>query len=454
MKAYWELSTAQTALAVLIQQTAFLAAASKAMAALLEFLQEYVEQLSELTSPVKAKINSLTMLAAEEAAATPAAAPSIAAAIEKRINTAPAGQKLPALFLLDSITKNAKEPFIQIFSRNLPEVFLAVWETCPSDRPTLQRVLTTWDRIFPPSPLEAIRRRAGLIPTLASAPPATAAAAAAPLLQPQLLPAPFVQQPPVLPAAAPAMQSGPAAAIAAPQPVPMQRDPASLRPDYGQQGQNTVTQPQQLSTPVTLPAPQPQPQPQSQLGPQKLGPNQIAALREAAVARLAAVQAPKPKQQQLQPRGQPRGQHHQQQQQQQQQQQRPAVLQQAGRGPASAATRSREYEPTMPVATGSNALRPEQLSQLEALLKSLAQGGVATAQSATPQAPSAPSPSLEELWSPAKLKVRVTSSPCHMLDAYPVPVCLADLPCVVHCLSTRMATGAASRSTAISDAGF
>jgi hypothetical protein len=57
------------------------------MAALLEFLQEYVEQLGELTSPVKAKINSLTMLAAEEAAANPAGAPSIAAAIEKRINT-------------------------------------------------------------------------------------------------------------------------------------------------------------------------------------------------------------------------------------------------------------------------------------------------------------------------------------------------------------------------------
>ena len=35
---------------------------------------------------------------------------------------APANGKLPALFLLDSIAKNAKEPFIQIFSRNLPEV--------------------------------------------------------------------------------------------------------------------------------------------------------------------------------------------------------------------------------------------------------------------------------------------------------------------------------------------
>lgn len=35
---------------------------------------------------------------------------------------APSNAKLPVLFLLDSITKNAKEPFIQIFSRNLPQV--------------------------------------------------------------------------------------------------------------------------------------------------------------------------------------------------------------------------------------------------------------------------------------------------------------------------------------------
>jgi hypothetical protein len=76
------------------------------MAALLEFLQEYVEQLGELTSPVKAKINSLTMLAAEEAAANPAAAPSIAAAIEKRIHTVRPGasnwmcQKDPACMAL------------------------------------------------------------------------------------------------------------------------------------------------------------------------------------------------------------------------------------------------------------------------------------------------------------------------------------------------------------------
>ena len=53
--------------------------------ALLSLLEEYMSQLADLTSAMKAKINSLTMLAAETAAESPAAAPSIVAAIEKRI---------------------------------------------------------------------------------------------------------------------------------------------------------------------------------------------------------------------------------------------------------------------------------------------------------------------------------------------------------------------------------
>ena len=54
---------------------------------LLDFVREYMDQLDELETAVKSKINSLSMLAAEEAAATPAAAAAVAAAIEKRIQS-------------------------------------------------------------------------------------------------------------------------------------------------------------------------------------------------------------------------------------------------------------------------------------------------------------------------------------------------------------------------------
>lgn len=68
----------------LVQLTADsgMAAANSALRA---FLEEYISQLSDLKSAIKAKINSLTMLAAETAADSPAAAPSIVAAVEKRI---------------------------------------------------------------------------------------------------------------------------------------------------------------------------------------------------------------------------------------------------------------------------------------------------------------------------------------------------------------------------------
>lgn len=58
-----------------------------------------MDQLDELETAVKSKINSLSMLAAEEAAATPAAASAVAAAIEKRIQSV--RMVCPALSLSD-----------------------------------------------------------------------------------------------------------------------------------------------------------------------------------------------------------------------------------------------------------------------------------------------------------------------------------------------------------------
>mmetsp|Transcript_21296 Transcript_21296/g.64073 ORF Transcript_21296/g.64073 Transcript_21296/m.64073 type:complete len:428 (-) Transcript_21296:966-2249(-) len=144
---------------------------------LLAFVHEYMDQLADLTTAVKSKINSLSMLAAEEAAVTPAAASAVAAAIEKRIQTAEPSAKLPALYLLDSIVKNAGEPFVAIFARNLSQSFSAVWDASPGDRPTLERVLGTWPRVFPPRAIDAVRHHCGLAATPSAAPPAASAAA-------------------------------------------------------------------------------------------------------------------------------------------------------------------------------------------------------------------------------------------------------------------------------------
>lgn len=288
------------------------------------------------------------------------------------------------------------------------QVFLVAWETCLADRSTLQRVLLTWDRVFPPQPLEAIRQRAGLAPSLASAPapaPATASATTTAAAAPQ---------PATQPAAASAALSALQAAllsttVAAARPPPMQREPASLRP-VGQE-QQAAAQPQQhqphapaagamqqLSVPPTLLQPGPAAVATGSGGHARLGPDQIAALREAASARLAAARAPKP---QTQP-------HRRQPQPQQRRPHQPA--------PAPAAVgRGREYEPTMPgAAAGGNALRPEQMTQLESLLKSLAQGTSSLPVGTALVPPAAPAtsrlPSADELWSPATLKVRSSSA--------------------------------------------
>jgi hypothetical protein len=267
------------------------------------------------------------------------------------------------------------------------QVFLVAWETCLSDRSTLQRVLLTWDRVFPPQPLEAIRQRAGLAPSLASASAPAAAAAGATTT------AASASQPVARPAAASAALSALQAALrgatAAARPPPMQREPASLRPVAA-----TLLQPGQPAAPSAAAA-----------GSRTtLGPDQIAALREAASARLAAARAPKPQSQTLRRQPQP-------------QQRRPHPP-----APAPAAVgRGREYEPTMPgAAAGGHALRPEQMTQLESLLKSLAQGTSSLPVGTAPVPPAAPAisrvPSADELWSPATLKVRCSSPLLHLMS--------------------------------------
>ena len=111
-----------------------------------ELVLQYADSLrTDLTWASKTHINMLTMLAAENKSA----AASICAAIERHILSvmppvsilvseavrfgdtshrfgvllqAPAPSKLPTLYLVDSIVKNVKEPYIGLFCRNLVQV--------------------------------------------------------------------------------------------------------------------------------------------------------------------------------------------------------------------------------------------------------------------------------------------------------------------------------------------
>ena len=62
-----------------------------------------------------------------------------------------------------------------------PQVFCAIWDVRPADRKNLERLLRTWDAIFPAPPLAAIRRR---IEATAVAGNTVAAAATGALLPP------------------------------------------------------------------------------------------------------------------------------------------------------------------------------------------------------------------------------------------------------------------------------
>ncbi|KAK7925140.1 hypothetical protein WMY93_007450 [Mugilogobius chulae] len=122
-------------------------------AARLDACREYESSLEDLTFNSKPHINMLTILAEENIAF----AKDIVGIIEAQISKAPPHEKLPVLYLVDSIVKNVGRDYLPVFAKNLITSFICVFEKVDENtRKSLFKLRSTWDEVFPPKKLYAL----------------------------------------------------------------------------------------------------------------------------------------------------------------------------------------------------------------------------------------------------------------------------------------------------------
>ncbi|KRY78888.1 Polyadenylation and cleavage factor -like protein 11, partial [Trichinella pseudospiralis] len=119
-----------------------------------DVISDYYTSLQELECNSKPHINMLTMLAEE----SQRFAPKIVQLVESHIQKVTTNQKLPVLYLIDSIVKNCPDTqYKELFSKNLINIFVHVFDQVDEKtRQALYRLRTTWPNIFPASKLYGI----------------------------------------------------------------------------------------------------------------------------------------------------------------------------------------------------------------------------------------------------------------------------------------------------------
>ncbi|KAJ3330945.1 hypothetical protein HDU76_004453 [Blyttiomyces sp. JEL0837] len=103
--------------------------------------REYRQALADLTFNSRPIITNLTVIAGENTASAPA----IVQAIEDQLRNVVPKQKLPVLYLMDSICKNIGSVYVNLFARNLLASFTSAYDAIDAeDKQKFARVVGTW----------------------------------------------------------------------------------------------------------------------------------------------------------------------------------------------------------------------------------------------------------------------------------------------------------------------